>query len=373
MLPEGANELRFFFGDADTLSFPLIRQVVVDTTVPRIASVIEGRVSKTSIDSVEGAGEVVVWQDTNVVSPVPGLGEDGRGLPITLADVLATSIVDNVELSAGIAVLGEEEPVSGDILLINREGITQSDSLFFRMPVNTYPARLEIRGTDASGMRVAVGSLSNTLERDVAGALGMSDSLSLFGVHPVLAREGSEGLELDISLGVNFTDEETANFVFPFALLPSSYQANGVNLVILLDYTDGAGNSGTLEIGEEEVQYLVNTGELDGLLLGKVFNYPNPFASLLSADEKIGTTIRFVLPPQLPVGAQVTLRIFDAGGEQVYAANLGERQPGEHLVTWTGHSIYGEPLATGVYFGILEVTTDGAAEMGKIKMAILNR
>ena len=373
MLPEGANELRFFFGDEDTLSFPLIRQVLIDTTVPRIASAIEGRVSKTSIDSVEGLGEVVVWQDTNAVSPVPGRGEDKRGLPITLADVLSTRIVDNIELPAGMAVPGEEEPVSGDVLHINREGSTQTDSLFFRMPVNTYPARLEIRGTDASGIRVATGSLSNNLERDVAGALGIGDSLTLFGVPPVLAREGLEGLELDISLEANLTDEEPANFSFPFALLPAPFQANGVNLVILLDYTDGAGDQAALEIGGGEAQYLVNTGELDGLLIGKVINYPNPFASLLSADEKIGTTIRFVLPSQLAGGAEVTLRIFDAGGEQVYTANLGERGPGENLVTWTGFSIYGEPLATGVYFGILEVKGDGTAEIGKVKMAIFNR
>ena len=54
-------------------------------------------------------------------------------------------------------------------------------------------------------------------------------------------------------------------------------------------------------------------------------------------------------------------------------ANFPDLGAGEHLFTWSGYDVYGHPLATGVYFAIIEVTSGTQVEINKLKIAILNR
>ena len=137
---------------------------------------------------------------------------------------------------------------------------------------------------------------------------------------------------------------------------------------------DVAGSSDELKVGcsvSDTLRYVIRTWDVEGLLVGRVINFPNPFSSLSSAYEN-QTTIRYELTGQASWGL---LRIFNAVGELVYYDDLeqADLSAGEHLISWNGWSVYEQPLASGVYFGLLEVEGDGRHEWGKWKVAISNR
>jgi len=69
----------------------------------------------------------------------------------------------------------------------------------------------------------------------------------------------------------------------------------------------------------------------------------------------------------------VRLRVFDVAGEQLYVADLGRRISGEHLITWSGRDVYGQPLATGVFLALLEVVDGSSAEVERTIFAVNNR
>jgi hypothetical protein len=396
LLPEGANELRLYFeGDEEgQFSFPVIRQVVIDTTSPQIAQTTDGRLAAAKVmsdgeesvtpDSVYKPQPVVSRQDTNVLQPIAGRGRGERGLSITAADTLRTEIIDNIRLRAKSA----DDTVGAQVLLVRRNERIEEDSVYFFMPVHPYPVFFEVRGRKSDGSPIALGdgigpagteTFLDTLTSGIERAMELTPS---FDKVPVNARLDSNGMKLAVDIGLlmnfNFEDttetsyEDLANFIFPIALLPDELLKDDVSLIFALIATDGAANADTLHLGHA-FQYLLKTGEQDGMLVDKMINFPNPFTSLSRLGVPTGTTIRFVLTPQLTEGASVRLRIFDSGGEQVYVADLGEQGAGEHLATWAGYDIYGQPLATGVYFAILEVKTREKTEVIKLKMAILNR
>lgn len=368
-LPEGVNELRLYFAKeiSDTLSFPIIRQLIVDTTKPRIAQVTEGRIGTTEIGK---PGNIEARQDTNVLRPIPGRDREKRGLPVTPADTLRTQITDNIELPARS---GEDTTSAATISIVRNDSV-KTDSLHFRMPVLQYPVQFAIKGRTAEGRAILVEEISAPWRDSVGQVMGIEKRP--FGVEPVKGNsDTTTGLELRISLppALKLKEEPPeVNFIFPFALLPAPLRADNVHLTVELRATDGAGNQDSLVLEGGEVRFLIRTGESGGLLVDKAINFPNPFTSL-SALGETGTTIRFVLSPQVSPEASVKLRIFDSSGEQVYVADLGGRGAGEHLITWTGYDIYGQPLASGVYFAFLEVRTADRKETNKLKIAILNR
>ena len=298
-------------------------------------------------------------------------------------DTLNIQIIDNIRLPAKIGMNQEgKKPISADSIIVLRGGALESDTLFFRMPVNAYPVRFEI-GESLGEMeepRFPCGQdfvelpPPSPLAATTAKSMGMEDSLSIFGVPPVLATDSVSVLVLDISLEANFKWDEAINLVFPFSSLPDTLKVDGKELMVSLRYTDCAGHKDSLVLGQEVGHYLLSTGEVGSLLVDKMINFPNPFTALPGLDVPTGTTIRFVLTPEIE-GSPTTakLRIFDTGGEQVYVADLGELRPGENLKTWSGHDIYGHPLATGVYFAILEIRTADRKEIKKLKIAVLNR
>ncbi len=67
-------------------------------------------------------------------------------------------------------------------------------------------------------------------------------------------------------------------------------------------------------------------------------NYPNPF------NPK--TTICF----DLPMSAQVELRVYDTGGHLVDTVLDGPRSAGSHEVVWSGRDQEGRSVPSGVYF-----------------------
>jgi hypothetical protein len=374
VLPEGASQLDFYFrGEGDTLSFPIIRQVVIDTTAPQIAraSGTEGRIVKTVIDSVDKPGLRQVGTDTtNALSPISGMDRLERGLPITSLDTLRTKVIDNLYIPAS---RGDGEPVSADYLRIWRDGEIDTDSLYFRMPIHAYPFHLAFTGSGANGVSVQNLEVPDIFYSEIAQALGLDTAIPILGSDPALAQAIGDTFHVDLSMPPRFHFLQAPMVIWPFSLLPGALLADGVQLAVSVVITDGAGHSTSLELGGEHVEYLVRTGESDGLLVNDMINFPNPFASLQGVGNGVGTTIRFVLTPQLADRAEATLKIFDSGGDLVYVAELNSLGAGEHVLVWPGYSLYGQALATGVYFAILEVRADGQTEVNRHTMAILNR
>ncbi|MBD3404103.1 T9SS type A sorting domain-containing protein, partial [candidate division GN15 bacterium] len=66
-------------------------------------------------------------------------------------------------------------------------------------------------------------------------------------------------------------------------------------------------------------------------------NYPNPFNPT--------TTIGYALP----VGAEVTLTIYNVSGQQVRTFDRGHRAAGRYAIEWDGTADDGSAVATGVY------------------------
>lgn len=71
-------------------------------------------------------------------------------------------------------------------------------------------------------------------------------------------------------------------------------------------------------------------------------NQPNPFNPV--------TTIHFSLPER----ADVSLRVYDVTGRLVTELRSAEYPSGDHQVVWRGKNSSGEPVASGVYFYVLD-------------------
>lgn len=71
--------------------------------------------------------------------------------------------------------------------------------------------------------------------------------------------------------------------------------------------------------------------------------WPNPFTD--------ATTFRYALPSR----ARVSLSVLDVSGRLVRQLDEGEREPGEHQVSWDGRDRAGHPAPSGAYFARLVV------------------
>jgi hypothetical protein len=376
---EGANEVRCYFGQPDSSewSLPVIRQVVVDTTAPRIARLTEGRPYALPPDSVRPPQAVTAPQDTNALLPIAGLDRDGRGLPVNVGDTLRAKVIDNLRLLAA----GARDTLAADSVEVVRQGRREVDSLYFHMPAYPYPVRVQVRTTsaDGAGLPLPPGTRGDSIAATLAAAMHLDAAL---GAAPVVVTIDSGSCVLSARIGVPpnlwFADPEgrgqgdAANLVVPIALLPSAAYAAGVQLSFTVVVQDAAGNLDSLSLGRP-LAYTLSAAGSEGVLADRVLNYPNPFASVGGLGVSSGTTIRFVINAEAGVTASVRLRIFDAAGDQVYVADLGDRRAGEHLVTWSGQDIYGRALATGVYFARLEARAAAGSDVGKLRLAILNR
>jgi hypothetical protein len=72
-------------------------------------------------------------------------------------------------------------------------------------------------------------------------------------------------------------------------------------------------------------------------------NYPNPFNP--------ETAIRF----EIPVAGKVTLKIYNALGQEVITLVNASREPGKYAVTWNGRDRAGNRVPSGIYFYQLKV------------------
>jgi len=73
--------------------------------------------------------------------------------------------------------------------------------------------------------------------------------------------------------------------------------------------------------------------------------YPNPFNAQ--------TIISFTLPTQ----QKITLRILDLQGHEIATLVHGMRSPGEYRMVWDGRETDSAPVASGLYFAVLQTST----------------
>jgi len=72
-------------------------------------------------------------------------------------------------------------------------------------------------------------------------------------------------------------------------------------------------------------------------------NYPNPF--------RARTTLEFILPER----RDVRLVIYDVLGRRVRTLVDRSFDAGRHTMRWDGRNTFGQPVASGIYLGRLEV------------------
>ncbi len=66
-------------------------------------------------------------------------------------------------------------------------------------------------------------------------------------------------------------------------------------------------------------------------------NFPNPFNPV--------TTVEF----SIPIGAEVTLSIYNLLGQKIATVHNGYAKPGNYRATWNGMDMHGRPVSSGVY------------------------
>ena len=69
-------------------------------------------------------------------------------------------------------------------------------------------------------------------------------------------------------------------------------------------------------------------------------NYPNPFNPT--------TTIEYSLPDK-PLSAQVTLKVFNLGGQLVRTLVNTSQTTGAYSIEWDGTDLDGKPVSSGLY------------------------
>jgi hypothetical protein len=294
------------FAGSDTLSFPIIRQFVVDNQSPEISTQTDGR----KLSASDSSSTIAEFR------PIVGARNTGEPLPVVPSDMLKATLKDNFVIR-GSRFRG-----------VDQDNTFQDDSLEFAFS-STAPVTLIFSGPDSSSSN---GELYRTQ----------------LSVDPV------------------FGDEGSFNMVYPLSSLPAELLQDGQILQIEIMATDPAGNDFVMIPESILIKYIIRSNKL----VADLISYPNPFSPHGWAGNSglNHTTIRFVLMQN----ADVNLKIYSAYGEVVYAKEVGGAPAGENLFPWSGVDFYGNRLAGGVYFCIVEAEAGGRKEVGKFKIAISN-
>jgi len=95
-------------------------------------------------------------------------------------------------------------------------------------------------------------------------------------------------------------------------------------------------------------------------------NYPNPF--LNGAKSRFAGNPETEIRYQLPEPTHVTIKIFNANGQEIRLLVDEEKQPGSYTVRWNGRNGFGKPTGSGLYFYTLR-----AGEFRETRKALLLR
>ncbi|UCE66686.1 MAG: hypothetical protein JSU85_01320 [Candidatus Zixiibacteriota bacterium] len=187
--------------------------------------------------------------------------------------------------------------------------------------------------------------------------------LSLKNVGALPAENVSLVMSTNDALSINEADsmyigslqpgEETETYTWTVELANNDY-SRGIWTANI-----NSSNARTFPYSGSLVTPLVITPPTGGRLTrDNVYCYPNPFN-----PDIVETTLRY----SLERAAEVTVRIYDAGGNLVITLMDDVRQPaGEELsVVWEGRNGKGDVVSNGVYFFIIE-TSENERAVGKI-------
>lgn len=127
----------------------------------------------------------------------------------------------------------------------------------------------------------------------------------------------------------------------------------------------------------------VSGGAFTGTIV-KVYNFPNPFnlqtksvnlnsTSVCSGGAPTVVTDGTVIKYEIPAGISGTgvIRIYTLGGRLVREVDAGNIQPSScYYTTWDGKNKNGQPVANGVYYGVLSVGGSKQSS-GTFKLAVI--
>ena len=248
--------------------------------------------------------------------PIVGARNASEPLPVVPSDVLRATFKDNFVLR------------NGRFRGVDQNNTFQDDSLSFALP-STAPVTLIFTGPDSGNV---YGELYRT----------------------------------QLSVDPIFGDEGSFNLVYPLSDLPDELLQDGQVIQIEIRATDPAGNDFVMLPESILIKFIIRSNKL----VADLMCYPNPFSphGWAGNPELNHTTIRFVLIQN----ADVNLKIYSGYGELIYTKKVGQAPAGENLFPWDGVDFYGNRLAGGVYFCIVEAEAGGIKEVGKFKIAISN-
>lgn len=165
------------------------------------------------------------------------------------------------------------------------------------------PAEVAITTTDQSLNKVSISQLSMTNEYPDSGYIIITSSQSI----------GEQSQELLLGLA------------------PTTKKKYTIEVAVQGSY------------GQSE--FVKKRGEIELLPIPTTFsltqNYPNPFNA--------STTIEYGLPIQ----SDMSLSVYDIRGRFIREIYTGEQQAGYHFAQWNGMNDYGEVVASGLYFIVL--------------------
>jgi hypothetical protein len=111
---------------------------------------------------------------------------------------------------------------------------------------------------------------------------------------------------------------------------------------------------------------------IEPLFLGKVYSFPNP---LVVSGDKEGLTIVYVPTDTIKLANKFpdfTVKIFNLAGEYITTLKpKDEQQKRQRLVFWDLKNEKGYKVASGLYFYLVELKSEGVTERSKGRLTII--
>ncbi|MBC8214331.1 MAG: hypothetical protein H8E71_06815 [Candidatus Marinimicrobia bacterium] len=271
---------------------------------------------------------------------------NGRGL----VPIIREFIVDNKrpQLVDILPRAGESKYGGGhEISKIDNIKLTYLDSLYVEKNLSDYSVQFYENGPVLSTVFPFPDLLELFIKLDWSEDLSYNNTdLDTFYIDRTRGNFPNWSMQMD-SLLFSLVEDDS--------LIAGLERLNARIIFTLSDYT--------LNTISDSVEYTIIID--DSKIIGsEVFNYPNPFSVV---EGK--TNIRYVINKEgLNSGKFI---VFDAGGDIVhYNPNIDVNIGTHDDLTWDGTNLKGIKLASGIYFGFLEIENEKPVS---IKIAIINR
>jgi len=181
-------------------------------------------------------------------------------------------------------------------------------------------------------------------------------------------------LDGDRNLEIVIRDKATVKVLDANLLEKWKYTFGGeINRIVVSD-NDNNGRNELVVLAKDKIYVLEGPGNtqvsnnasdiLHQFTLSQ--NYPNPF--LNGAKSRFAGNPETEIRYQLPEPTHVTIKIFNANGQEIRTLVDEEKRPGSYTVRWDGRNSFGKPTGSGLYFYTLR-----AGEFRETRKALLLR